>query len=189
MFTVPVKPEIIRHCKQQLEKYNFGKRGIADGTPEQQLTGIIGQSVVLDLFNMPWVDGKDGFDEGIDLVYHGLSIDVKTMGRTTGVRYYYVNNFIGLQKDYHVDTYIFGSLNKKTNEFTVIGWLPKNELLKRASFYEKGSVRKRSDGTTFETFADLYEIENRKLFWVSSFDDLTKQLDRYILKKVKRTGG
>ncbi|NOX86724.1 MAG: hypothetical protein GXO86_12300, partial [Chlorobi bacterium] len=62
-------------------------------------------------------------------------------------------------------------------------------LLKRASFYEKGSIRKRSDGTTFETFADLYEIENRKLNDVSSFNDLTKQLDRYILKKAKRTGG
>ena len=183
MFIVPVKPEIIQHCKRQLAQYNFGKRGVADGTPDQQLTGIIGQSVVLDLFSLPWVDGSSGFDEGVDMVYQGLSIDVKTMGRTTGVRPYYVNNFIGLQKDYRVDAYIFGSLNKKTNEFTLVGWLPKKELLKRASFFKKGSIRKRSDGSTFETFADLYEIENRKLFGVSSFDDLTKQLDRYIRRK------
>jgi len=182
MFVVPVKNEIIRHCKKQLEKYNFGKRGIADGTPEQQLTGIIGQSVVLDLFNLPWVDGSTGFDEGVDLVYRTLSIDVKTMGRTTGVRPYYVNNFIGLQKDYHVDAYIFASLNKKTNELTIVGWLPKKELLKRAAFFKKGSVRKRSDGSTFKTFADLYEIENRKLFDVSTFSDLTNQLDRHISK-------
>ncbi len=182
MFTVPAKPEIIQHCKKQLEKYNFGKRGIADGTPEQQLTGIVGQTVVLDLFNLPWVDGSSGFDEGVDLVYHGLSIDVKTMGRTTDVRPYYVNNFIGLQKDYLVDAYIFASLNKKTNELTIVGWLPKNELLRRAAFYEKGRIRKRSDGSTFETFADLYEVENRKLYHISSFSDLTKQLDRHIRK-------
>ena len=180
MFKIKIKDKIISHCKGQLEKYNFGQRGYADGTPEQQLIGIIGQSVILDLFGMPWVDGSIGFDNGIDLVYNDLSIDVKTMGRTTDVRPYYVNNFIGLQRNYDVEAYIFASLNKKTDELTVVGWLPKDELLEKATFFPKGSIRKRSDSSTFKTFADLYEIGNNKLYNVTSFKELKEQIDKYI---------
>ncbi len=179
MFKIKIKNEIIKHCKEQLKRYNFGQRGYADGTPEQQLTGITGQTVISELFGFAWIDGGSGFDGGIDLIYEGLSIDVKTMGRTTDVRPYYVNNFIALQKKNEVDVYIFASYNKINHELTVVGWLPKKELLNKAKFYPKGTVRKRSDGSSFKTFTDLFEIENNKLNNVDSFDDLKKQLDKY----------
>ena len=98
MFKIQVRKELIDHCSLQVEQYNFGQRGYADGTKDQQLTGVIGQSQIAELFGEPWVTGEGGFDDGQDLLYKGLVIDVKTMGRTTDVRPYYVNNFVGLQK-------------------------------------------------------------------------------------------
>ncbi len=179
VFKIRVKKEIIEHCQKQIEHHNFGQRGYADGTPEQQLIGIIGQTVVLDLFNLPWVDGSTGFDGGVDLTYHNITIDIKTMGRTTGVRPYYVNNFIGLQKKYNVDAYIFASYNKRNNILTIVGWLPKQLLEKKARFFPKGTIRTRSNGTQFKTFADLYEIKNSDLFAVNSINDLQKQILKY----------
>ena len=179
MLKIKVTKEIFTHCNDQLKKYNFGQRGYADGTPAQQLVGIIGQTVILDLFGLPWIDGSEGFDGGVDFQYQGIKIDVKTMGRTTDVRPYYVNNFIGLQKNYNVEAYIFTSLNKRTNELTIVGWLPKTLLEQKAVFFPKGSYRTRSDGSKFKTFTDLYEINNSDLYDVSSIEELKKQITAY----------
>ncbi len=51
MFTVGVEHTLIEHCKNVLAKHNFGKRFTANGTKEQQLTGIIGQSVIMTFFD------------------------------------------------------------------------------------------------------------------------------------------
>ena len=182
MFSIKVKPEIIRHCEEQIKKYNFGQRSVANGTPDQQLTGIIGQSVIMDLFGLGLIDGSTGFDGGVDIVYEGVRIDVKTMGRTTDVRENYVNNFIALQKSFDIDIYVFCSYNKTKSELTVCGWTTKADFLEKAHFFPKGSTRTRSDGTTFETFADLYEIANKDLVNVDSIDEL-----KACLVEIKKT--
>jgi hypothetical protein len=137
MFCVKVKQEILDYCKAQIEHYNFGQRSVANGTPDQQYTGIVGQSVVMDLFGLGYIDGGGGCDDGTDILYAGLHIDVKTMGRTTPVRPFYVNNFIGLQLKFNTDVYIFCSLNKSTNVLTICGWITKKDFLKKASFFPK----------------------------------------------------
>ena len=182
MFSIKVKPEIIQHCKEQIKKYNFGQRSVANGTPDQQLTGIIGQSVIMDLFGLGLIDGSTGFDGGVDLVYEGIRMDVKTMGRTTDVRKDYVNNFIALQKSFDTDVYVFCSYNKTKNELTICGWTTKAEFIKKADFFPKGSTRIRSDGTSFKTFADLYEIANKDLIDVDSIEEL-----KNCLMEIKKT--
>ncbi|MBI4647922.1 MAG: hypothetical protein HY738_15360 [Bacteroidia bacterium] len=167
----------MEHCKNQISKFNFGQRGYADETKEQQLTGIIGECTLLDLFNLPWVDGSIGFDGGADFVINLKVIDVKTMGRTTHVRPYYINNFVGLQRKYNTDAYIFCSLNKLTNVLSICGWLTKKELIEKAVFFPKGTERTRSDSTTFRTFTDLYEIKNSDLKNINSFEELKIQLE------------
>lgn len=107
MFNIKVKKDIIDHCTNQINNFNFGRRGYADGTKAQQLTGIIGQSVLMELFDIGLIDGSLGFDYGVDIIYNGKIIDVKTMGRTTNVRNYYVNNFLAIQLKYNTDIYIF----------------------------------------------------------------------------------
>ena len=62
MFKILVKEEISKHCIDQVERFNFGNRGIADGNKREQLTGIIGESVLKDLFDLDLVDGKEGND-------------------------------------------------------------------------------------------------------------------------------
>ena len=176
MFNIQVSNEILDYAKNLLTKHNFGRRGVADGNYDEQLTGLIGQCTIQKLFGLPLMTGEGGFDDGKDFIYANKIIDVKTMGRTTDVRDFYVNNFIGLQKNYKTEVYIFNSLNKKTNLLTVCGWVSKSHLFERAKLYKKGTKRYRSDGTYFWTKADLYEIENTELNQVISLDDLKNQL-------------
>jgi len=176
MFTIKVKEELIVHCKDQIKRYNFGKRTIANGTPEQQLTGIIGQSVVMELFGLDKVDGSLGFDHGVDIVFNNKKIDVKTMGRTTDVKSGYTNNFLKLQDHFDTDVYIFCSYHKTKEEVTVCGWITKDDFIKKRRFYKKGSTRTRLDGTSFKTFSDLYEIDNKELNQADNVDHLKNQL-------------
>ena len=177
MIKIKVTDEILHHCKKQLESYNFGKRSTANGTKLQQLTGIIGQSVVMNLFNQGLINGNEGFDNGIDIFYNHLKIDVKTMGRTTRVRSNYTNNFLKLQDYFETELYIFCSYHKIKQELTICGWVDKKDFIKKRRFYPKGSTRKRFDQSTFTTFADLYEIDNQQINAISSIDDLKEQLN------------
>ncbi|MCH7612512.1 MAG: hypothetical protein IIB45_04055 [Candidatus Marinimicrobia bacterium] len=179
MFKIKVSNAIIDYARNLLVDHNFGNRGIADGNVHEQLTGLIGQCTIQTLFHVDLLTGAGGFDHGKDLEFAGLAIDVKTMGRTTDVKDYYVNNFIALQKDYPTDAYIFCSYFEEKKELTVCGWLPKNEMEEKANFYKKGTKRFRSDKTWFRTKADLYEIPNKHLMQVKTPDDLKQQLSEF----------
>lgn len=183
MFKVKVTDEIIQHCQKQVNTYNFGKRYTANGNKEQQLTGIIGQCVVMEMFGQGYIDGSTGCDDGTDISVMGCSIDVKTMGRTSEVRYNYVNNFMALQKKFNTDIFIFCSYHKEKQELTVCGWISKTDFLKKADFYPKGSVRNRANGTTFTTFADLYEIRNDLLNDVDSAEMLKHRIEYWCQNK------
>lgn len=183
MFTLKVREKILIHCQNQIDNYNFGKRSVANGNREQQLTGIIGQCVLMDLFGQGFVDGSKGCDDGTDISVLGYSIDVKTMGRTTDVRSDYVNNFIALQLKFTTDIFIFCSFHKLKKEITVCGWIPKADFLQKASFYPKGTTRTRSDGSSFNTFADLYEIRNDMLNDVASSESLKQQIEQWCKNK------
>ena len=176
MFKVKVNQDIIEYCKNQVDKYNFGKRSSANGNKEQQLTGIIGQSVVMNLFGLGNVNGEDGFDDGVDILYNNKKIDVKTMGRKSDVKQNYTNNFLKLQDHYSTEIYIFCSYHKTKEELTICGWIDKTDFINKRRYYPKGTERKRFDGTTFETFADLYEIDNKDLNQVNNIDELKQQL-------------
>ena len=176
MVLVKVSNSLIEHCEQMVTKYNFGQRNQANGNPEQQLTGIIGQSVVMDLFGLVYVDGKSGFDGGVDIFFNNKKIDVKTMGRTTDVKPTYTNNFLKLQDYFDTDIYIFCSYHKLKSELTVCGWISKVDFVAKRNYFPKGSIRTRSDNTTFKTFADLYEIDIKDLNPVKGSLDLKKQL-------------
>jgi hypothetical protein len=101
------------------------------------------------------------------------------MGRTSDVRYNYVNNFMALQKKLKTDLFIFCSYHKVKKEITVCGWIPKAEFLQKASLFPKGSIRTRANGTTFPTSADLYEIQNDMIYDVDSPETLVKQIYRW----------
>ena len=176
MFKVEIKKEIIEHCQNMLRATNFGKRGIADGNQSEQLRGIVGQCVIMDMLGIGLIKQSSQPDNGVDFTYRDKTYDVKTMGRSCDPSKEYVNNLIGHQKDYKVDRYIFTSLNKKNMTITICGWINKDEFYKKASFYPKGTERNRDDFTRFPTKADLYEIPNNMLNDVIDLEDLVFEL-------------
>lgn len=182
-FNIEVPDLIIEYCRRQVQLYNFGKRSSANGTKEQQLTGLIGESIVRTLFEKSLPDGSKGFDGGYDLVIYGKRFDVKTMGRKTDFKSYYVNNFISSQAEYECDAYIFCSLNIINGILTVIGWISKEEFSRFRKFYPKGTLRVRSDGSMFETFADMYEIDSYDLMRSSNLNELKKSIFEYYKNK------
>lgn len=171
MYTEKVSDEIIRYCKDQVEKYNFARRGYDDGDKEQQLTGVIGQCMIMKYFDVGLIDGTKGFDGGIDIIYHDKKIDVKTMGRNTKVEEWYTNNFHAAQDCFCPDIYIFCSYNKKTQELTICGYVTREEFIQRRKFIPKGMPRMKG-GTTFEFAYDMYEIDNTELNKINELCDL-----------------
>ena len=173
---VKIKPEIISHCKTQIDKYNFGKRSKYNGNRNQQYVGIVGECVIRDMFDLKYIDGSSGFDGGIDLRYEGKTYDVKTMTRSVDIKNSYTNNFLKTQEDYDVDGYIFCSINTNKKELTICGWIKKEDMIKKAKLYKKDEIRTRDDGTTFPMKADTYEIDNQYLNFVNSVIDMKMQM-------------
>ena len=155
-------------CWKYLKENNLGNRHSANGNKEQQFVGLIGEIITKKYFGIEhkWLKGFDG---GYDFIYNNKKIDVKTMGRNVTPKDFYVNNFISFQKDFDCDYYILTSLNKKTNELFICGYLSKTELLDKAILYKKGAIRHRENGTTFKMKADTFEIKNNLLNKIKNF--------------------
>lgn len=168
MIVIPINNETKSYVWSFVKENNVGNRGKADGSKLEQYVGLLGETVVKKYLG---IDTKfsNGFDGGFDLKHKGMKVDVKTMGRMVNPKPYYVNNFIAYQSDFKCDAYVFCSINKKTSELTLCGWVTKKELLERAELYEEGTVRTRTDGTTFILKAPTYEIQNDKLNDIETF--------------------
>lgn len=176
MFKIKIKHEIIEHCQKLMKVTNWGKRGNADGNQSEQLRGIVSQSVIMDLLGLGYIKASEKSDGGIDFIYLDKTYDVKSMGRNCDPKPHFVNNLIGLQKDYKVDRYIFASLNRQDLTVTICGWVNKDDFYKRANFFPAGMTRTRDDGTTFTAKTDLYELRNDKLNNVIDLEDLIFEL-------------
>ncbi len=160
--TLDITEELKLKCWNYLQNNNMGNRHSANGNKEQQFVGLVGEILTKNLFNIKH-KFTQGFDGGYDFVYKKQKIDIKTMGRTVNVKDYFVHNFIAFQENYNCDLYIFNSLNKKNNKLNICGWITKKDLLNKSMFYKKGTIRKRSNGTSFKMKADTYEIKNYQL--------------------------
>lgn len=172
MIDICVTEEQKAYASDMVARYNFGKRGYGDGNKKEQLTGVIGQTVLADLLGLDRPDGAGGFDGGFDFVINGRKVDIKTMSRTVPVRDHYVHNFCGYQKNYTVDFYIFASYNTRTGVLSICGFVSKKELLERAKFHNKGDLCYRDDGTSFPAKAPLYEIRQSDLNQVATLHDI-----------------
>ena len=146
-----------------LQSNNIANRGEFDGDKQKQLVGLIGEFEVHNYLLGYYPEFKKGFDGGVDIIYKGKTIDVKTMGRNVDCQMRYVNNFVASQLKYDCDVIIFVSVNKKDNTFSICGWIEKNNLQRKSILYEKGEKRQRDDGTFFKCEADMYEIFNYNL--------------------------
>jgi len=156
-------PQLLKEMTWEwLQDHSMGHRFDANGSKEEQFIGLLGENMFRIINDLP-PKFVDAFDDGYDLIFMGRKTDVKTMGRRVDPKPHYVNNFVGYQKDFDCELYVFCSINKNTNTFWICGYTDKHTLLTASTFYEKGQKRYRDDGSYFINKAPLYEIENRKL--------------------------
>ena len=184
-FTIDIPDDVVDASIACCKQGNMGNRGDgSDGTKEQQMIGIIGQNMLNLAIGQPLMQPGGGFDGGIDAHIHGLSFDIKTMGRKVTPRLDFVNNLMQSQTKFNVDGYIFASVNTNDNRITICGWVPKSLFLERAALFEKGAVRQRKDKTTFETKAAMYEISNDRLFYqAKNWEQLLASIKHYAENK------
>lgn len=180
-FSVLVPQSVVEISEHFVENNNLGMRkNNSNGTKEQQLVGVIGQNMMAMALNQPFMQPSTTHDGGVDFVLHGKKIDIKTMGRTVTPKLDYVNNLIACQTRFDVDGYVFSSLNTSNSKLTICGWLPKASFLFFAKFYEKGTIRQRTNNTSFELKADTYEIENEDLIHnVYNWNDLFASIGKH----------
>lgn len=165
----------------------FGNRGKADGTIDQQFTGILTQIVFGDLFNYKRPEKKKGWDGGYDFIItengKEYRADIKARGSHYDMQSHYVHNFIGYQKDYNCDIYIFANYNVNKDKIQICGAVSKYELMTTAKFYKKGETRTRDDGTTFIAKAPLFEIKQSELNYMQDESDIFYILEREIKRR------
>jgi hypothetical protein len=180
-FNVDVPQFVIDISKEFVNNNNLGMRNDdSNGTKDQQLVGVIGQNMMALALGKPFMQPSETHDGGVDFEIHGKKIDIKTMGRTVTPKLEYVNNLIASQTKFDVDGYVFASLNTTNNKLTICGWLPKEAFLFSAKFYEKGTIRQRTNNTSFELKADTYEIENEDLIHkIYGWPDLFLEIYKY----------
>ncbi|MBR1384255.1 MAG: hypothetical protein IJ555_10690 [Ruminococcus sp.] len=176
MFDIIVTEEQISYAKELVAGNNFGNRGIGDGSPEEQLTGMIGQTVFADLISAPRPVARKKHAGWYDFTVNGKKVHIKTMTRSVPLMQDYVHNFIAFQKDYEVDFYVFASFNKKSNILTIGGCISKEGFDRLAVFYPAGTQRFRDDGSSFVNITPNYEIKQSLLRQVYSPISLLEML-------------
>jgi hypothetical protein len=171
MLNIKLSDDICSFVWDMVNKKNFGHRSIgANGNKEQQYTGILGEAMIYKIV----YDKLPTYNEAgtVDIVINGKKIDIKTMGRKVYMKEDYVHNFIGYQKNFPNDIYLFNSIVKQERIIQICGWITKDDFFKKCVFTEKGKLRQRSDGTFLKTKAPLYEIENKKLNGIYQNNDV-----------------
>jgi hypothetical protein len=177
MFSVSIDPFLLKICEWTNQNVDLGMRGEFDGSRKEQLVGIIGQNVVCKMLGAPLISTDKGFDGGVDLKINNMRVDVKTMARTVEVKPFFACNFTALQEKYHVDYYLFTSLNTKTNVLTICGVINKRMFMLKKTVRPIGTIITRSDGSQFKTSAKLYEIRVDQLEDVTNLRDLLRTIN------------
>ena len=161
-FCVDTSGDVIAISREYSRIAKLGNRGDgSDGTQSQQLIGIIGENLIRNMIGLPYMIPIKSHDKGVDVTIYGLKFDVKTMGRDVTPKVDYVNNLMASQIKFDVDGYIFVSINKSDGlRATICGWSTKQNFIEKAKLHKIGSIRTRTDGSTFKLKADTYEICN-----------------------------
>ena len=162
MIELHIDQNIIDYSRKLIRNNNFGKRGFYDGSQRKQFIGVVSENVVRKHLGYPPLI-PNGFDGGYDIEWNGYKVDIKSIERRVNPKLDYVNNFVDAQRNHQADAFMFCSVNTRTKNLWVCGWITKKEFIEQATLYKKGEYRTRADGTSFELDADNWEIKNYKL--------------------------
>jgi hypothetical protein len=157
--------EQVFFTREFLKTSPLGKRNQFNGNEFQQFFGLLAQIIVTDELNLSRQVSINKFDGGYDFIYHQKKYDVKCEIRSISFKKHFIHNLAGEQINYEAEYYIFVSYNKTEGEFTICGFISKEDVKKKAKFYPFATKRIRDDGTTFEVYNQkgLFEIEQKHL--------------------------
>lgn len=166
MIKIKVPPEIREASAALNDKCpTYNRLSGGNGSKEERLTGFIGQNMIRLMLGQPLMEATDTDDGKDGILSNGQTYDVKTMTRSVDVKEEWTNNFDAEQAKFSPDLYIFCSYNKVTQELTVCGYLPKEELREKSRFKRAGEKSQRADGTFISGKGrDRFEIDNDRLY-------------------------
>lgn len=161
------------YCVRYLQEHSLGHRGSFDGAYISQFFGLLGQVVVSDLVGYSRPSGPGGFDGGVDLTINGVTVDVKTVIRSSDAKMNWKVNLTGTQALYQTDVLLFLNYNRTEGVFTFLGWLSKKDFLARALLNRVGDKITRDDGSVLEVVGmPFYDLTIRNLQPIKEKEDL-----------------
>ena len=171
MINLNLNDDIIEYSHELVKKCNFGNRGYSDGTKEEQLTGVVAENAVRKYLGLELMKLKNGYDGGFDVIYKGYKTDIKSMNRKDFIKPYYVHNVLDCQikKNVNCEAFIFTNLIRKKRILQICGFIKKNDFIKLATLYLKGTQRFKGKGSFFID-SDNWELKQ---------EDLIKNEQRY----------
>lgn len=177
MYNFAIKNEIMEHGWYLVNNNNYGKRDADNGNKTDQLVGIAAQCAIMDLLGYELPPITDKPDNGIDIIYKGIKIDIKTNSYNNKPKNNFIANIFAAQKNYETDVYIFSVLHKFNRTLTITGWIDKSEFFTKAIARKKGDLITTPFGTTYKLRSTDYAVKISELNQVDNLMELIKGLD------------
>ena len=150
--------ELLQEANEWSDEVGSLRGSIEDG--DGNTAGKYGELLFTELFGGRVADQYD-----YDVVYNGLTIDVKTKRRTVKAKPNYEASIADWNPDQTCDLYYFmsvrvGDVDEPYRYTDLLGYIPPSEYHNKATFYKKGD-KDPSNGFTFS--ADCYNLPYNQL--------------------------
>lgn len=178
ILNIKIDDEQKKYAEDQVNKTDFGSGLERAGTKRNQFVGILGETIICDLLEKVRPDGSNGYDLGIDFYSkNGTSFDVKTMRRTTMMRWDFDHNYYEAQFNHVAEYLIFNSYCTTTNLMQVCGYLNSKDLYNKCKKLKKGERVFRTDGKPFVAKDDLLMVPQENLEHFTILDNFKYKIE------------
>lgn len=143
-----------------------------NGTYDQQKKGFISELVTHHYLLGKYKKLQTNFDDGIDLVYKGFNIDVKTSTRLSFIRPNYSALYMARAMAYKTDIVIFNNYNTTEDIVEICGWIFSKDIERYARRIEENSVRKLDGNKTMISKFDNYDLNYSLLNSIEILENL-----------------
>lgn len=125
-----------------------------DTEERERFYGYLGETIVSDIFEVQRPQTR-GADEGYDVIYNGVKIDVKVRACYYKPKEeYYAKLYLRQAQDNNCDYVLFLSYNPKADVFYVLGIMSVKGFLNFAELKKKGQDVRTDDGKLLYTIED-----------------------------------
>ena len=159
MIHLQTKQSIIEHCRDLVEKINYGKRGFADGKKKRQFLGMICENTVRDYYGVELSKPSEGWDGGWDFMWKGMKTDVKSTAYKGKPKTNHRYRVIEDQMRYDAECFIFAYFNELERIVSITGWITKDDFLKKSVYNKKGDKMMARFDRYFYSDSNSYQLK------------------------------